>query len=100
MHSCMRLHPTQVPHTTKDPCRKPPPHSHMHPPQVMVPKLIHPLPPTTPRQPHSPTLAGEEIIEDPPTPHPSSGDMWMQVGWRSWNGVGVILVGRVHAACG
>ncbi|KAL6774518.1 PKL1 [Auxenochlorella protothecoides x Auxenochlorella symbiontica] len=45
---------------------------------VMVPKLIHPLPPTTPRQPHSPTLAGEEIIEDPPTPHPSSGDMWMQ----------------------
>ncbi|KDD72092.1 calcineurin-like phosphoesterase, partial [Helicosporidium sp. ATCC 50920] len=41
---------------------------------VMVPKLIHPLPPATPRTPGSP----RDIEEDPPTPHPSAGDTWMQ----------------------
>ena len=45
---------------------------------VMVPKLIHPLPPVTPRgspAPHN----GEGIEEDPPTPHPglSMLDTWM-----------------------
>jgi len=42
---------------------------------VMVPKLIHPLPPNEPRTPRS----GEEedIDEEPPTPHPLN-DTWMQ----------------------
>ena len=45
---------------------------------VMVPKLIHPLPPATPRgspAPHN----GEGIEEDPPTPHPGINiiDTWM-----------------------
>ncbi len=48
--------------------------------QVMVPKLIHPLPPSTPRTPGSPSRASDEIEEDPPTPHPTAGDTWMQVG--------------------
>eukprot|EP00887_Chlorella_sp_A99_P006383 scaffold3.g6383.t1 len=43
---------------------------------VMVPKLIHPLPPSTPRTPGSPN--GALLEEEPPTPHPSSGDTWMQ----------------------
>lgn len=44
---------------------------------VMVPKLIHPLPPNEPRTPRS---GGEEedIEEEPPTPHPLN-DTWMQV---------------------
>lgn len=43
---------------------------------VMVPKLIHPLPPNEPRTPRS---SGEEedIEEEPPTPHPLN-DTWMQ----------------------
>ena len=45
---------------------------------VMVPKLIHPLPPNTPYTPDS--LTGLE--EEPPTPHPTShhfpADTWMQ----------------------
>ena len=40
---------------------------------VMVPKLIHPLPPSTPGSPSRPA-----VEEEPPTPHPSSGDTWMQ----------------------
>lgn len=40
---------------------------------VMVPKLIHPLPPSTPRTPES----SAPLDEDPPTPHPTS-DTWMQ----------------------
>jgi hypothetical protein len=47
---------------------------------VMVPKLIHPLPPNEPRTPRS---SGEEedIEEEPPTPHPLN-DTWMQVRCR------------------
>ncbi len=41
---------------------------------VMVPKLIHPLPPNEPR---TPTSNGE-LDEEPPTPHPLN-DTWMQV---------------------
>ena len=44
---------------------------------VMVPKLIHPLPPTGPGTPKSPAY-GEPIEEEPPTPHPMT-DTWMQV---------------------
>ena len=45
---------------------------------VMVPKLIHPLPPSTPRTPGSLGGAGgDEIEEDPPTPHPGISDTWM-----------------------
>lgn len=54
---------------------------------VMVPKLIHPLPPTTPRTPGS----ARAIEEDPPTPHPTAGDTWMQVrtgGGREREGCG------------
>ncbi len=40
---------------------------------VMVPKLIHPLPPNTP---HTPDSTGG-LDEDPPTPHPAN-DTWMQ----------------------
>lgn len=41
---------------------------------VMVPKLIHPLPPTTPRTGDNPI----PLEEDPPTPHPSTfSDTWM-----------------------
>lgn len=45
---------------------------------VMVPKLIHPLPPATPRGSPAPPN-GENIDEDPPTPHPgvSMLDTWM-----------------------
>ena len=43
---------------------------------VMVPKLIHPLPPSTPRTPGS-AGGGDEIEEDPPTPHPGIADTWM-----------------------
>lgn len=44
---------------------------------VMVPKMIHPLPPNTPHG--SPVPNGERIEEDPPTPHPgvTLGDTWM-----------------------
>ncbi len=42
---------------------------------VMVPKLIHPLPPTTPK---TPTSGGAvPLDEDPPTPH-IVNDAWMQ----------------------
>lgn len=44
---------------------------------VMVPKLIHPLPPTGPGTPKSPAY-GEPVEEEPPTPHPMT-DTWMQV---------------------
>lgn len=44
---------------------------------VMVPKLIHPLPPTTPRSATGLLPNGERIEEDPPTPHPNAGDVWM-----------------------
>lgn len=44
---------------------------------VMVPKLIHPLPPSTPRTPGSLGGSGDEIEEDPPTPHPGIADTWM-----------------------
>ncbi|KAK9811526.1 hypothetical protein WJX72_005322 [[Myrmecia] bisecta] len=44
---------------------------------VMVPKLIHPLPPNEPRTPKS-MGSGDEIDEEPPTPHPVT-DTWMQV---------------------
>ncbi|DBB07366.1 hypothetical protein WJX82_002389 [Trebouxia sp. C0006] len=43
---------------------------------VMVPKLIHPLPPNMPGTPKSPAY-GEPIEEEPPTPHPMT-DTWMQ----------------------
>ena len=46
---------------------------------VMVPKLIHPLPPSTPRS--SGALKFEQDLDDdqePPTPHPTT-DTWMQV---------------------
>lgn len=42
---------------------------------VMVPKLIHPLPPNEPR---TPTSSSGELEEEPPTPHPIN-DTWMQV---------------------
>ena len=42
---------------------------------VMVPKLIHPLPPNEPR---TPTSGNELDDEEPPTPHPLT-DTWMQV---------------------
>lgn len=40
---------------------------------VMVPKLIHPVPPSTPRTPDSGASLPDE---EPPTPHPTS-DTWM-----------------------
>ncbi|KAK9790585.1 hypothetical protein WJX73_006836 [Symbiochloris irregularis] len=45
---------------------------------VMVPKLIHPLPPSTPR--HSLKLHAEDYDDEqePPTPHPTN-DTWMQI---------------------
>ncbi|KAK9868860.1 hypothetical protein WJX84_000767 [Apatococcus fuscideae] len=43
---------------------------------VMVPKLIHPLPPQTPRSPKLQN-GGDDIEEEPPTPHPVN-DTWMQ----------------------
>lgn len=42
---------------------------------VMVPKLIHPLPPNEPRTPRSGD--DDDIEEEPPTPHPLN-DTWMQ----------------------
>ena len=47
---------------------------------VMVPKLIHPLPPNEARTPLSPGEEEEDIEEEPPTPHPLN-DTWMQVGF-------------------
>lgn len=46
---------------------------------VMVPKLIHPLPPATPRARNEEDV-GEalDIEEEPPTPHPSS-NTWLEV---------------------
>lgn len=43
---------------------------------VMVPKLIHPLPPATPAGSPAPRdgIVGEE---EPPTPHPGMSDTWM-----------------------
>ena len=56
---------------------------------VMVPKLIHPLPPNMPGTPKSPAY-GEPIEEEPPTPHPMT-DTWMQVSQTlSW---------QTHEAC-
>ena len=46
---------------------------------VMVPKLIHPLPPNEPRTPRSGDE--EDIDEEPPTPHPLN-DTWMQARAR------------------
>lgn len=43
---------------------------------VMVPKLIHPLPPTTPRTNDNSGVI--PIDEEPPTPHPGFSDSWMQ----------------------
>jgi hypothetical protein len=40
---------------------------------VMVPKLIHPVPPSTPRTPDSSAALADE---EPPTPHPLT-DTWM-----------------------
>ena len=47
---------------------------------VMVPKLIHPLPPSTPRTPGHLKLDSEDLEDEqePPTPHPTT-DTWMQV---------------------
>ncbi len=45
---------------------------------VMVPKLIHPLPPQTPRSPKMQN-GSDDLEEEPPTPHPVN-DTWMQVG--------------------
>lgn len=44
---------------------------------VMVPKLIHPLPPSTPHG--SPAPSRDLVEEEPPTPHPgiNVGDTWM-----------------------
>ena len=48
-----------------------------------MPKLIHPLPPSTPRTPGS-LGAGDEIEEDPPTPHPGIADTWcVEVVWAA-----------------
>lgn len=52
---------------------------------VMVPKLIHPLPPNGPGTPKSPAY-GEPIEEEPPTPHPMT-DTWMQVSTPAARGV-------------
>ncbi|CAL5230077.1 g13534 [Coccomyxa viridis] len=42
---------------------------------VMVPKLIHPLPPNSNGTPKA-TDSGDEVEEEPPTPHPMN-DTWM-----------------------
>lgn len=41
---------------------------------VMVPKLIHPLPPNTPHTPKS--SDADDVEEEPNTPHPMT-DTWM-----------------------
>ncbi|KAK2079181.1 hypothetical protein QBZ16_002872 [Prototheca wickerhamii] len=45
---------------------------------VMVPKLIHPLPPVTPRGSIVTHARADDLEDDPPTPHPTAGDTWMQ----------------------
>lgn len=57
---------------------------------VMVPKLIHPLPPAGPGTPKSPAY-GEPIEEEPPTPHPMT-DTWMQVQFKHSR----LLIGSVR----
>eukprot|EP00889_Picochlorum_renovo_P008416 jgi/Picre1/35446/NNA_002908.t1 len=42
---------------------------------VMVPKLIHPLPPSTPRG--SPINSDLKLEEEPPTPYAGASDTWM-----------------------
>ena len=42
---------------------------------VMVPKLIHPLPPNLSGTPKA-ADSGDEVEEEPPTPHPMN-DTWM-----------------------
>lgn len=44
---------------------------------VMVPKLIHPLPPSTPRGSPNPRNGVDDIEEDPPTPIGGLADTWM-----------------------
>lgn len=44
---------------------------------VMVPKLIHPLPPSTPRGSPINRNGTEDIEEDPPTPFAGVSDTWM-----------------------
>ena len=44
---------------------------------VMVPKLIHPLPPSTPRS-SGPVKYDDLDDQEPPTPHPTT-DTWMAV---------------------
>ncbi len=44
---------------------------------VMVPKLIHPLPPNAPHTPKARNSDDDEDVEEePPTPHPMN-DTWM-----------------------
>ena len=45
---------------------------------VMVPKLIHPLPPSTPRSSGQLKLEHDLDDQEPPTPHPTT-DTWMAV---------------------
>lgn len=54
---------------------KPPPTLH----QVMVPKLIHPLPPNTPTTPKSPSSRSDDIEDEPSMAHAGANDTWMQV---------------------
>ncbi len=49
---------------------------------VMVPKLIHPLPPAAPGTPRSRDDDDDDIEQEPPTPHPLS-DTWMQARRRT-----------------
>lgn len=58
--------------------------------QVMVPKLIHPLPPNTPTTPKSPSSRSEDIEDEPSMAHTGANDTWMQVcaavhlvGWEA-----------------
>ena len=63
---------------------------------VMVPKLIHPLPPNGPGTPKSPAY-GEPIEEEPPTPHPMT-DTWMQVREAVFTVV-VLPCSNLHCVC-
>lgn len=58
---------------------------------VMVPKLIHPLPPNMPGTPKSPTYG--DIEEEPPTPHPMT-DTWMQV--RTYCQPALLILGFIN----
>ena len=44
----------------------------------MVPKLIHPLPPSTPRSGGLKLDHDLDVDQEPPTPHPTT-DTWMAV---------------------